>query len=316
MLILNKHKNKLCIRKIKKKEGYVVMKKWSSLLLTGALLFSSGALADIPVDAAPNDWVIIDDVDEEDQNNVNEGQQVANQQNQDWEIINNAFVADWNFTVDNIAQTITLSNYIGAGTDVTIPTAADLGYENYTISISREGLQSAAKGKTSLRTSNNGPKIILNAIDLSGCFYNYNTLVSVDLTNLDVSQVTDMGLMFEDCSNLTNLNLNDWDTSHVITMGEMFKNCVKLSNLNVGNWNTSSVIRMNAMFGNCISLANLDVSDWNTSSVEEMGCMFMNCQSLTKLNLSNWNINHVTNMNYMFSNCKNLESLGTNRERQ
>ncbi|HFC9134992.1 BspA family leucine-rich repeat surface protein [Enterococcus faecium] len=234
------------------------MKKWSSLLLTGALLFSSGALADIPVDADPNDWVII----------------------------NNAFVADWNFTVDNIAQTITLSNYIGAGTDVTIPTAADLGYENYTISISREGLQSAAKGKTSLRTSNNGPKILLNAIDLSGCFYNYNTLVSVDLTNLDVSQVTDMGLMFEDCSNLTNLNLNDWDTSHVITMGEMFKNCIKLSNLNVGNW--------------------------NTSSVEEMGCMFMNCQSLTKLNLSNWNINHMTNMNYMFSNCENLESLGTN----
>ena len=53
------------IRKIIKKEGYVVMKKWSSLLLTGALLLSSGALADIPVDAAPNDWVIIDNVDEE-----------------------------------------------------------------------------------------------------------------------------------------------------------------------------------------------------------------------------------------------------------
>ncbi|EMF0419024.1 hypothetical protein I6R63_002533 [Enterococcus faecium] len=63
-------------------------------IVNRSFVVSSGALADIPVDAAPNDWVIIDDVDEEDQNNVNEGQQVANQQNQDWEIINNAFVAD------------------------------------------------------------------------------------------------------------------------------------------------------------------------------------------------------------------------------
>ena len=48
-----------------------------------------------------------------------------------------------------------------------------------------------------------------------------SNLESVDLTNLDTSQVTDMGWMFCGCSGLTNLDVSNFDTSQVTFMSCM-----------------------------------------------------------------------------------------------
>ena len=276
------------------------MKKWSSLLLTGALLFSSGALADIPVDAAPNDWVIIDDMNEEEQNN----------DQQDW--LDVVPLVNWNYEKNDSAKTITLTEYVGQGTEVIIPTAEDLGYEDYQVSISKEVLHAIAKGKTRLRTSDNGDKIIVSTEDLSHCFYEEDDdyeLEIVDLTNLDVSHVTNLQGMFRNCTNLTSLDVSNWDTSNVTNAASMFKMCNDLTNLDVSNWDTSSMINMEWMFLGCYNLANLDVSQWDTSHVTNMYGVFDACTSLANLDVSNWDTSNVTNMATMFEGCTNLTNL-------
>ena len=122
-------------------------------------------------------------------------------------------------------------------------------------------------------------------------------LISLDLTELDVSNVNNMEGMFNYCTDLTSLDLSNWDTSKVTTMGYMFNNCEKLTSLaSIKYWDTSNVTSMDYMFSGCRSLTSLDLSNWDTSNVSEMSFMFSNCQSLTEIRMggdvSRIDINH------------------------
>ena len=110
-------------------------------------------------------------------------------------------------------------------------------------------------------------------------------------------------LMFNDCNKLTSLDLSNFDTSNVTNMTSMFNNCRALTSLDVSNFNTSKVTNMEDMFSGCSSLTSLDVSNFNTSNVTNMTSMFNSCSSLTSLDVSNFNTSKVTRMGYMFSRC-------------
>ena len=148
-----------------------------------------------------------------------------------------------------------------------------------------------------------------NVTDMSGMFADCSSLTTLDVSNWNTSNVTDMGPMFFNCSSLTTLDVSNWNTSNVTDMGSMFSHCSSLTTLDVSNWNTSKVISMGSMFSYCSSLTTLDVSNWNTSNVTDMGPMFFNCSSLTTLDVSNWNTSNVTDMGSMFSHCSSLTTL-------
>ena len=57
-----------------------------------------------------------------------------------------------------------------------------------------------------------------------------------------------MGGMFYNCSSLTSLNLSNFNTNNVTNMGYMFFNCSSLTSLNLSNFNTNNVTDMSAMF--------------------------------------------------------------------
>ena len=82
---------------------------------------------------------------------------------------------------------------------------------------------------------------------MSGMFYNCRALTTLDLSNFDTSNVTDMNYIFYGCGALT-LNVSNFDTSNVTNMRYMFGYCSKLTNLNVSNFDTSSVTNMTGMF--------------------------------------------------------------------
>ncbi|HFX3760808.1 TPA: BspA family leucine-rich repeat surface protein, partial [Enterococcus faecium] len=107
--------------------------------------------------------------------------------------------ADWEWTYNSTDNVVTLTKYIGESKDVVIPTAKDCGHEGATAKISKEVLQQAvgAVSATSLTTSDNGDKIVVSSTDLSYCFANKLSLTTMDLSNLDVSNVTDMSGMFD-----------------------------------------------------------------------------------------------------------------------
>ena len=56
-------------------------------------------------------------------------------------------------------------------------------------------------------------------------FSGYTSLISLDLSNFDTSNVTDMKNMFYDCSSLTSIDVSNFDTSSVTNMGQTFRNC-------------------------------------------------------------------------------------------
>ena len=154
--------------------------------------------------------------------------------------------------------------------------------------------------------------------DMSGMFYGFKNIKSLDLKEFDTSNVTDMGSMFGGCKSLISLDLCSFDTSKVTNMGYdeentwvsgMFEGCSSLKSLNVSSFNTSNVTNMSWMFNRCSGLTSLDLSNFNTSKVKEMDYMFEGCSSLKSLNVSNFDVSNTIYMNYMFASCSSLTSL-------
>ncbi len=155
----------------------------------------------------------------------------------------------------------------------------------------------------------NGGVITFRSIS-SYLFANYSNVTSITgLENLKIVGDTAMHLMFKGCGSLVDLDLSGLDTSNITNMEGMFDGCSSLINLNLGNWNTSKVKSMRLMFNNCSSLTNLNIRSFDTSNVTNMDYMFYNCSSLIKLDLSSFDTNKVTNMSYMFYQCKSLTKL-------
>ena len=182
-------------------------------------------------------------------------------------------------------------------------------------------------------------KIIAN-YDMSSYFSSFSSLLSIDLSYLDTSLVTDMQWMFGFSRNLVYINLSSFNTSNVTTMYSMFSHCKNLEEINLSNFNTSKVTDMSSMFGStvvdemklktiifgedfdtsnvtnmaqmfsyCNHLETLDLTNFNTSNVTNMVAMFYACQSLTELNLSNFDTSKVSSMGDMFGGCHSLTSL-------
>ena len=151
-------------------------------------------------------------------------------------------------------------------------------------------------------------KVYLNA-DSRRMFRDLSSLISLNLSSFDTSQVTNMNLMFYAMSSLTTLNLSNFDTSKVTDMGGIFEGMSSLITLNLSNFDTSKVTDMGGMFEGMSSLTTLNLSNFDTSKVTDMRYMFFGMSSLTTLNLSNFDTSKVTNMVGMFSYMRSLTSL-------
>ena len=113
--------------------------------------------------------------------------------------------------------------------------------------------------------------------------------------------------MFKNLNSLIEVDLSNLDTSGVTSMKAMFINCENLKYINFTNFNTSFVNNMTSMFEGCISLISIDLSSFDTSKVNYMDCMFKNCQSLISLNLNNFNTPNLRKMQEMFYGCSSLK---------
>ena len=143
---------------------------------------------------------------------------------------------------------------------------------------------------------------------------------TVDMTNADSSNVSDMSYMFAYYWNnwfwfeyqdgygihvqlglhpkLKSIDLTGFDTSKATDMHGMFSNQVELKSLDLTEFDTSNVTDMSEMFLYC-GISSLDLSSFDTSNVTNMSEMFM-FSSLNVLDLSNFNTSNVTDMFRMF----------------
>ena len=100
----------------------------------------------------------------------------------------------------------------------------------------------------------------------------------IDISDWDVSKVTNMRCMFFDCWELKSVgDLSNWDVSNVTDMCGMFCNCKKIKSVvDISKWDVSNVTNMCSMFDECKSF-NQDLSCLNVSNVIYKDNIFYNC---------------------------------------
>lgn len=210
-----------------------------------------------------------------------------------------AAYSNWNYTLDDENNIITLKHYIGSETDVIV-------YANYEVN--------GKTYKTQIATNYEHSNIANYMFNGSSDNKSIRNIKSIKFSkNIDTSNVTDMNYMFNACYALTDLDISCFDTSNVTNMYNMFAFCESLTNLDVSNFDTSKVTTMSSMFEYCKSLTILDLSNFDTSNVINMRHMFANCSSLVTLDLSNCDTHNVKDMIYMFNNCAALKTIYVSR---
>ena len=165
----------------------------------------------------------------------------------------------------------------------------------------------------------------------SGC-----QVSSLDVSMFDMSKVTTMYSIFNNCRGVTSLDLSTWktdsltnmkamfgsnptlktvifgenfDTSKVTTMDSLFQSCEVLTSVNIDKFVTDNVTSFYGMFDKCKALTSLDLKHFNTSKATYLALMFNNCNALTSLDVSGWDTSKNTSMWYMFYYCSALPSL-------
>ncbi len=150
---------------------------------------------------------------------------------------------------------------------------------------------------------------VSNVTNMHSLFFKDTNLTSLDLSNWNTESVTNMSYMFDGDSSLQNIEgIDNFQTGKVTTMYAMFSKS-NISALNLSNWDTSSVTDMSYMFYGDSSLQNIEgIDNFQTGKVTTMYAMFSK-SNISTLNLSNWDTSSVTDMSFMFNKCANLTTI-------
>lgn len=170
---------------------------------------------------------------------------------------------NWDYTLDDTNNIITLNRHIISGTDVIV-------YANYEINGKIYKTKLANFGE-------NGTKIY-------NTFYMYmfgtdTKVESIRFSeNIDTSNLKEIDGMFSKCSNVTNIDLSNFDTSNVIDMSNLFYGCTRLTSLDLSEFDTHNVKDMYGMFRNCKNLKTVYITKekWMTLQANKQ-MMFENC---------------------------------------
>ena len=131
----------------------------------------------------------------------------------------------------------------------------------------------------------------------------------IDFNDIDVSNIDffyslnrDKGI-FEK-TRFKYIDISDWDVSNATDMEVMFYGCGELESIgDLSNWNVSKVTNMSSMFYDCNALKTVgDISGWDVSNVTNMSRMFYNCKSFNQ-DISDWDVSKVKFKTYIFLNC-------------
>ena len=100
----------------------------------------------------------------------------------------------------------------------------------------------------------------------------------IDVSNLDsFSNYKGKGIFEE--TQFKYIDISDWDVSNVTDMSYMFFACEELKSVgDISSWDVSKVESMISMFSHCKTLTSVgDLSNWDVSNVKYMSYMFNDC---------------------------------------
>ena len=140
--------------------------------------------------------------------------------------------------------------------------------------------------------------------DLSQMFEGCDSLISVDLSNLNYPSIYNLSKTFKNCTKLQKINLTKLDTSKVKSMEELFKGCTELTDIiDIENIKTPLLDNINGIFADCQNLVYINLSAFQLDAISNRLNIFQNNSNLQFVDLSNiQNINIVEEIfeNYTF----------------
>lgn len=147
-------------------------------------------------------------------------------------------------------------------------------------------------------------------------FRGCTSLISCDLSHIDLSNCTSLYSTWHSATSLQSLNLSGKNTSKVINCAYMLWNpdetaTSALTSLNMSGCDLSNVTTMQGM---CRAQNHSGVSfNFNnvttSSKLTNTYAMFYGCKTVTDFNLRYFNFSRVTNAGHMFNNCNTLTSV-------
>lgn len=129
-----------------------------------------------------------------------------------------------------------------------------------------------------------------------------------NFNNIDTSAMTSMDSVFLALKYINEIDISEWDVSNVTDMSDMFNGCENFT-ADLSGWDVSSVNNMQAMFCECKKFDS-DISNWDVSNVKDASLMFYDCESFST-DISGWPITMemLKNTKYMFGLCYKLYEL-------
>lgn len=146
--------------------------------------------------------------------------------------------------------------------------------------------------------------------NIKSMFSSCSSIEEIDISGIDLSDITSLDTVFSDCNNLKTLRLPNCTMSNVTSLKFTFYYCCVLSDLDLSGWDTSNVTDfMGALSGVRDKDIPCTTYTWNVSKATTMQYLFNNCSGVESLDLSNWETPNLTNISSMFYETRALKIL-------
>jgi len=168
------------------------------------------------------------------------------------------------------------------------------------------GLALSSLDRTFTSTSPSGDMSVIDvsaATSAKGTFLNSDIDPTDDITAWDVSNVTDMGRMFEGAS-VFNVDISAWDVSNVTNMARMFQGA-SVFDVDISAWDTGAVTEMQSMLAGAATF-NQDLGTWNVAAVSNMNAMFDGASSFNQ-DIGDWDVEDSVDMTSMFKDANQFD---------
>ena len=131
-------------------------------------------------------------------------------------------------------------------------------------------------------------------------FYQCSSLTSIDLSGLNLSNVTTMNATFRFCSNLSTVNFGEQTIPNLKYGNQMFQRCTSLTNIDLSSCNITLTDAFYYVFSDCSQLEVANLGGFNTSQLRNCMKIFDGCRNLKYVNLSGWTTEALTENEGMF----------------
>lgn len=152
-----------------------------------------------------------------------------------------------------------------------------------------ENLPSAIE---SIKSASDMPKVKASTFSVANDCINEEGRWEGDVL-IDTSCATQF--TFSGCSLIRTLDVSNWDTSNVTNMYASFRFCTSLKFLDVSNWDTSNVTGMASMFSWSRGINVKGLENFDTSNVTTVNQMFVGGLQTVVVDFTNWDFSNVTN---------------------